>query len=78
VDDDLLELGLGQTVVLGPREVAPELFGTAVRDECRNRDQAAVTLGQLRAFPDIAKQNVISERDQLWCEVADRFLRWGS
>jgi hypothetical protein len=24
VDDDLLKLGLGQTVVLGPREVAPE------------------------------------------------------
>jgi hypothetical protein len=53
VDDDLLELGLAQTVVLGPREMAPELFGAAVRDECRNRDQAAVSLGQLRAFPNV-------------------------
>jgi hypothetical protein len=23
---------------------------------CRDRDQAAVSLGQLRAFPDVAKQ----------------------
>ena len=41
---------------LGPGEVAPELFGTAVGDECGDRDQAAVSLGQLRAFPDVAKQ----------------------
>ena len=54
------------------REVASELFGTAVRDECRDRDQAAVSLGELRAFPDVAKQNVVGERDQLRCEVADR------
>jgi hypothetical protein len=40
---------------------------------CRDRDQAAVSLGQLRAFPDVAKQKVVGERDQLRCEVADPF-----
>ena len=56
----------------------PELFGTAVRDECHDTDQAAVSLGQLRAFPDVAEENVVGDRDQFRREVADRFLRWGS
>ena len=61
MDNDLLEFGLAQTVVLGPREVAPELFGTAVRDECRDRDQATVSLGQLWAFPNVTEQYVVGE-----------------
>ena len=45
---------------------------------------SAATVIRLRSLldssvrsPDVAKQNVVGERDQLRCEVADRFLRWG-
>ena len=46
---------------LGPCEVTSELFGVAVGDECCDRDQATVSLGQLWAFPNVTEQYVVGE-----------------
>jgi hypothetical protein len=42
VDDDFLELGLGQAVFPRSGEMTRQLFGTATGDQCGHGDQAAI------------------------------------
>jgi hypothetical protein len=65
VDDHFLKLALGQAVVLGAGEVALELLHVASADERCDGDQAAISFGQLGAFPDVAEQDIVGEGNQL-------------
>lgn len=77
MDDDLLEFGLGETVRLGPGQVAAELLGVPAADETSDGDQAAVAWGEFGPRPDVTEQDVVRERDELRGEVADELLCGG-
>src|SRR5260221_10851397 len=72
--DRVLQLGFGEAVLPGSLEMAWELFGVAAADERGDRDQAAVTWREFPAFPDVAEEEVVGERDEFRCEVADQLL----
>src|SRR5271165_4982020 len=59
--DDLV---LGHAVVQRPLQVTRQLLGAIGRHQCRDGDQAAVTLGQAGPLPDIAEQHLFGEVDQ--------------
>src|SRR5579875_1347414 len=70
--DDLADLALGDAVVERPLQMADKLPLAAERDQGCAGDQAAVALGQPRAFPDLAEQDPLAEVDQTRHHVADR------
>ena len=51
-----------------------ELFETAGGDQACDSDQAAVALGEICPFPDIAEENVVGEFDERRSEIADSTL----
>ena len=55
VGNDLGELGLRDAVRPGPVQVAWKLLGISVGNECRNGDQAAVSLRQLCTCSNITE-----------------------
>src|SRR4051794_15805782 len=69
--DDLLQLRLGHTVVLGVAEVESELIGVAAGDERGDGDEASVPCRELRAVPDVLEEDVVSECGELGSNVAD-------
>ena len=42
-----------------------QLFRTIERDQGRDRDQAAVALGELGPLPDVAEDNLVCKIDEL-------------
>ena len=57
--DHLGNFFLGDPVVQRALQVSAQLFRPVRGDQCRADDKAAVTLGKLGAFPDIAEQDVV-------------------
>ena len=65
MSNDLDELGLRETVLFRPVQVARKLLRVSVGDECSDGDQTAVPLRQFCTFPNIAEQHVVRELHQL-------------
>src|SRR5579863_4925022 len=59
------ELVLGNAVAQRAFEMTPQLIGPLQRDERRAGYQAAVALGELGTFPDVAEKHLFSEINQL-------------
>src|SRR5439155_11319772 len=75
VSDGLGQLFLRHAVFARSHEVRPELFWTVQGNQRSHSHQASVALRQLRTFPDVAVQHVVSQLRQLGSKVADRSLR---
>src|SRR5579863_1331547 len=63
--DEFAELVLGNAVAQRAFEMTPQLIGPLQRDERRAGYQAAVALGELGTFPDVAEKHLFSEINQL-------------
>ena len=56
--DDFDDLVLGHAIAEGALEMAAQLLGAVERDERGDGDEAAVALGEARALPDIAEEDL--------------------
>src|SRR5688572_118248 len=69
--DDLDDLFLGDAVVEGAVQVAAQLVGAVERSERGNRDQTAIALRKLLAFPDVAEHDFVADLAELGEHVLD-------
>lgn len=66
---------LRDAVGAGKGEVGSKLVGAIHGDEGSHSDEAPVSLGQLRALPDITVEDVVCQFDELGREISHQALR---
>ena len=73
--DQLGDFVLGATIVERAGEMALELFVAAHRHQRAANDEAAVTLRQMRAFPNLAIDQRVGDLGEFRHGAADVFAR---
>src|SRR5215470_14500809 len=77
VGDQLNDLVSGDPVMERAPEMTPQLLAAIERHQRRNGDEAAVTLGESRPFPDITEEHLLREIDELRSDGAYLVARGG-
>jgi hypothetical protein len=73
--DNLGDLILRDAIIQRAAEMAPQLLRAVGRDQGSKDDQAAVTLAQFRALPDVAVNDLVRKIDELRDGAAKTFAR---
>src|SRR5438105_13341425 len=71
VRDDLADLLARDAVGQRALQVPGKLIGPVHGSERRDRDQAAVALGESGPFPDVAEEDLLAELDELGGDLSD-------
>src|SRR6266705_425719 len=71
---NLDQLLLFKSVFYGLPKMKSQLIRAIQGNQCCHGYQAAITLGKLLSFPDIAEEHSVSEFNELGCEVANHLL----
>lgn len=64
-------------VLLGVVKVEVQLLGVAAGEECGNRDEAAVALGELGPPRHLVEKDAVRVADQAWREISEGALAAG-
>ena len=70
--DDLV---LGHPIDQRTRQMQTQLLGTVGGDQRRNRDHAAIPLGQTGALPHVAEQHLVGQLDELRGNLSNALFR---